>query len=74
MVDEGRGSARAAGCTPLTAEGLVGAAFGIVYARLLKGQREPLTELLSELVGMIVLPYLGPAAARREQNIQRPRQ
>ena len=28
----------AAECTPLTAEGLVGAAFGIVYARLLKGR------------------------------------
>ena len=61
-------SPRAARCTPLTAEGLVGAAFGIVYARLLKGQREPLTELLGELMGMIVLPYLGPAAARREQD------
>ena len=44
VVDEGRWEARARGveCTPLTAEGLVGAAFGIVYARLLKGQREPL--------------------------------
>ena len=49
------------------AEGLVGAAFGIVYARLLKGQRGPLTGLLGELMGMIVLPYLGAAAARREQ-------
>ena len=58
-------------CTPLTAEGLVGAAFGIVYARLLKGQREPLTELLGELMGMIVLPYLGSAAARREQDAPR---
>ena len=45
----------------------MGAAFGIVHARLLKGQREPLTDLLGELMAMIVLPYLGPAAARREQ-------
>jgi hypothetical protein len=66
-VDEGRGeSARAADVTPLTAEGLVGAAFAIVYARLLRGEQRPLTELLGELMGMIVLPYLGPAAARRE--------
>ena len=74
VVDEGRvcGGARAAGCTRLTAEGLVGAAFGIVYARLLKGQRRPLTELLGELMGMIVLPYLGPAAARREQALPLP--
>ena len=72
VVDEGRSNARGARCTPLTAEGLVGAAFGIVYARLLKGQRRPLTELLGELMGMIVLPYLGPAAARREQTLALP--
>ena len=69
VVDEGRKNPRAARCTPLVAEGLVGAAFGIVYARLLKGQRRPLTDLLGELMGMIVLPYLGPAAARREQDV-----
>ncbi len=34
------------GSTPLTAEGTVGAAFAIVYARLLRGEREPLTGLL----------------------------
>ncbi len=68
VLDEGRGeSARGAQCTPLTAEGLVGAAFGIVYARLLRGERAPLTDLFGELMGMIVLPYLGPAVARREQ-------
>ncbi|MGA2165313.1 MAG: TetR/AcrR family transcriptional regulator [Solirubrobacteraceae bacterium] len=67
VVDEGRGEgARGAQCTPLTAEGLVGAAVGIVYARLLRGEREPLTGLVGELMAMIVLPYLGPAAARRE--------
>jgi AcrR family transcriptional regulator/DNA-binding MarR family transcriptional regulator len=71
VVDEGRlESERAARCTPMTAEGLVGAAFSIVYARLLKGERQPLTGLLGELMGMIVLPYQGPAVARREQ--QRP--
>ncbi len=67
VVNGGRGEgARGGECTALTAEGLVGAAFGIVYARLLKGQRQPFTGLLGELMGMIVLPYLGPAAARRE--------
>jgi AcrR family transcriptional regulator/DNA-binding MarR family transcriptional regulator len=69
VVDEGRlEGERAARCTPMTAEGLVGAAFSIVYARLLKGERRPLTGLFGELMGMIVLPYLGPAAARREQE------
>ena len=69
VVDEGRvGGARGGGCSSLTAEGVVGAAFAIVYARLLRGEREPLTGLLGELMGMIVLPYLGAAAARREQG------
>ncbi len=68
LVDEGRGeSARGTDCTPLTAEGLVGAAFSIVYARLLRGEQKPLVELTGELMSLIVLPYLGPAAARREQ-------
>jgi AcrR family transcriptional regulator len=56
------------GCTPLTAEGLVGAAFAIVYSRLARGDSESLTGLLGELMAMIVLPYLGPAAARRERS------
>jgi AcrR family transcriptional regulator/DNA-binding MarR family transcriptional regulator len=69
VVDGGRlESERAARCTPLTAEGVVGAAFSIVYSRLLRGERGPLTGLFGELMGMIVLPYLGPAVARREQE------
>jgi AcrR family transcriptional regulator len=68
VVDDGRlEGARGEQCTPLTAEGVVGAAFAIVYARLLRREQGPLTGLLGELMGMIVLPYLGGAAARREQ-------
>ena len=67
-VDEGRlEGARGGECSPLTAEGLVGAAFAIVYARLSRGERGPLTGLLGELMAMIVLPYQGARAARREQ-------
>jgi AcrR family transcriptional regulator len=67
VVDEGRlQGARGAGCSPLTAEGVVGAAFSIVYARLMRRERLALTGLTGELTGMIVLPYLGAAAARRE--------
>ncbi len=69
LVDEGRlegGTRGGGGCTPLTAEGVVGAAFTIVYARLLRRDRKPLMGLSGELMGMIVLPYLGAAAARRE--------
>ncbi len=69
VVDEGRlARARGVECTPLTAEGVVGAAFTIVYARLLRGERRPLVGLLGELMGMIVLPYRGAAAARRERS------
>jgi AcrR family transcriptional regulator len=69
VLDEGRGEGPRGGeCSPLTAEGLVGAAFAIVYARLLRGEHEPLTGLVGELMAMVVLPYLGPAAARREHT------
>jgi AcrR family transcriptional regulator/DNA-binding MarR family transcriptional regulator len=69
VLDEGRdGGARAGDCAPLTAEGLVGAALTIVYARLLRREHEPLGDLLGELTSMIVLPYLGSAAARRERE------
>jgi AcrR family transcriptional regulator len=72
-IDEGRvESTRGEECPPLTAEGLVGAAFGLVYARLLRCEREPLTDLTGDLMGMIVLPYLGPAAVRREQALPQP--
>jgi AcrR family transcriptional regulator len=67
VLDKGRGqSARAAACPPLTAEGLVGAVSTILYGRLSRREREPLTGLFGELMEMIVLPYLGPAAARKE--------
>jgi AcrR family transcriptional regulator len=68
VVDEGRlESARGQECPPLTAEGLIGASSALVYARLLRRDSEPLTGLVGDLMGMIVLPYLGPAAVRREQ-------
>ncbi len=69
VLDEGRlEHARGLECPPLTAEGLVGAVFSIVHARLVRDRaRESLGGLLAELMGMLVLPYLGPAAARREQ-------
>jgi AcrR family transcriptional regulator/DNA-binding MarR family transcriptional regulator len=71
VLDEGRREgSRAEECTLVTAEGLVGGALGVVYARLRSGDRRPLTGLLDELMGMIALQYLGARAARREQ--QRP--
>jgi AcrR family transcriptional regulator len=52
--------------SPLTAEGIVGAVFSIIHARLHEGECGPLRDLLGPLMGVIVLPYLGPAAACRE--------
>jgi AcrR family transcriptional regulator len=76
VVDEGRNEDAKAGARralpSVTAEGLVGAAFSIVYGRLLRDETEPLTSLLGELTGLIVLPYRGPAAARREQTRSAP--
>jgi hypothetical protein len=69
VVDEGRGeSPRGAGCSALTAEGVVGAGSAILYARLARGDEGLLAGLLGELTGIVVLPYLGGAAARREQT------
>jgi AcrR family transcriptional regulator/DNA-binding MarR family transcriptional regulator len=72
-VDEGRLEAkRSDGPPPLTAEGVVGAVLGVLHGRVLAcprmGEKNPgrLIELTGPLMGMIVLPYLGPAAARRE--------
>jgi hypothetical protein len=71
-VDEGRAAAKP-GLHPtrLTAEGVVGGVLSVLYARLAErvpssGVEQPLVELLNPLMGMIVLPYLGPAAAGRE--------
>jgi AcrR family transcriptional regulator len=72
-VDEGRAETPAAKQPPpMTAEGVVGAVFSIVHARILTrdagGGRAgpPLTSLLGELMGVIVLPYLGQASAQKE--------
>jgi AcrR family transcriptional regulator len=51
---------------PLTAEGTVGAVLSIIHARVLTRDPAPLIALLNPLMGMIVLPYLGASAARRE--------
>jgi AcrR family transcriptional regulator/DNA-binding MarR family transcriptional regulator len=80
VVDRGRVRAsgnRAPG--PVVAEGVVGAVLAVLYARLLArvpgpsaGYAEPVEEgsrlidLYGELMSLIVLPYLGAAAAGRE--------
>jgi AcrR family transcriptional regulator len=58
--------------TRLTAEGIVGGVLGVLYGRLSEvgpGSgvgSESVAGLLGPLMGLIVLPYLGRGAARRE--------
>ncbi|HTA13808.1 MAG TPA: TetR family transcriptional regulator [Solirubrobacteraceae bacterium] len=66
ILDEGRTESKGAeGPPPLTAEGVVGGVLSILHSRLLEGD-DSLLALTNPLMSMIVLPYLGPAAARRE--------
>jgi AcrR family transcriptional regulator len=51
---------------PLTAEGVVGAVFSVIYARLSDRDPRPLTELAAPLTALVLQPYLGSAAAREE--------
>ncbi len=65
-VDRGRAEGRSATVLPpLTGEGVVGGVLSVLHARLLDGDGS-LLELTGPLMGMIALPYLGPAAAQRE--------
>ncbi|MCW3027805.1 MAG: transcriptional regulator, TetR family [Solirubrobacterales bacterium] len=72
VVDRGRYEAPNGKLPPdsIVAEGIVGAVAAVIQNRLLRAEREPLTGLFGSLMSIIVLPYLGSAAARRE--LQRP--
>jgi AcrR family transcriptional regulator/DNA-binding MarR family transcriptional regulator len=67
-IDEGRRAHATEGAeaTPLAAEGVLGGVLAIIHARILQEKPSNLLELASPLMGVIVLPYLGSAAARRE--------
>ena len=83
VIGEGREeslSVQGAEASPLVAEGVVGAVVSILSTRLSAiGQRGVsssrketssngrLSDLLGELMGLVVLPYLGPQAAREER-------
>jgi hypothetical protein len=67
VVDHGRFVTSATSEPPdVTAEGVVGAVFAVIHARVLDGGKDPLVDLLGPLMSMIVLPYLGAKAASRE--------
>lgn len=69
-VDEGScQDARVQVASGLTAEAVTGAVSSVIAARLAASHNDGdlgLPGLLGELMGMIVLPYLGPVAAKRE--------
>ena len=68
-IDQGRMETRAGRePPPLTAEGVVGAVFSVIHARMLQRDPQPLTELCGSLMAMIVQPYLGAAAAQKEME------
>ncbi len=73
-VDAGRKEAKA-GLAPtrLTAEGVVGGVLGVLYSRFAEQDPKPMLRLLNPLMAMIVLPYLGPAAAAKEAARPAPR-
>jgi AcrR family transcriptional regulator len=67
VIDEGRTATRPSRKPgSLTAQGVLGGMLGLIYARLIAHDPRPVQELANPLMSMIVLPYLGPAAARRE--------
>jgi AcrR family transcriptional regulator/DNA-binding MarR family transcriptional regulator len=71
LIDEGRKESKTGSqLPPLTAEGVVGGVLSVLHARLVASPPPPegdsLLGLTSSLMGMIVLPYLGPAVARKE--------
>jgi AcrR family transcriptional regulator/DNA-binding MarR family transcriptional regulator len=71
ILDEGRTEGKSGNGPPaLTAEGITGGVLSVLHARLTEKHPGGLVELVNPLMGMIVLPYLGPAAARKE--IERP--
>jgi AcrR family transcriptional regulator len=57
----------------IVAEGAVGAVLAVIHVRLYEPGSKPLTSLLGQLMGMIVLPYRGAEAAERELRRRAPR-
>jgi AcrR family transcriptional regulator len=65
-IDGGRAAATRARPMPLTADALAGGVAELLHVSLRRENHVPLTDLLGSLMSIIVLPYLGPTAARQE--------
>jgi hypothetical protein len=70
IIDRGRHENHGRRSRPpqVIAEGVVGAVLAIVQNRLADQDSAPVTELFGPLASIVVLPYLGAGAARRELN------
>jgi AcrR family transcriptional regulator len=67
FIEEDHAAERTSRVLPaLASQAVIGGALEILHARLLADRRIELAELSGQLIAVIVLPYLGPAAARRE--------
>ena len=67
ILEQGQSEVKANKDLPaLTAEGVVGGVLSVLHARLVDTRVGSLLELANPLMGLIVLPYLGPVAARKE--------
>jgi AcrR family transcriptional regulator len=67
FVNEGRHESKLGKETPLIyAEGAVGGVLSILQNLLAQDEHEPYTALASTFTAMLVMPYLGTAAAQRE--------
>ncbi|MGN6371906.1 MAG: TetR family transcriptional regulator [Solirubrobacteraceae bacterium] len=67
FVEQGNAQRGAAKARPaLTGEGVVGGVLAVLHSHLTHGDGSPLTSLANQLMGMVVLPYQGAGAARRE--------
>jgi AcrR family transcriptional regulator len=74
IQDGGAGAHRGREPLPrLTGEGVVGGVLGVIHTRLSPQRPGTLLELLNPLMATIVLPYLGPVAARRELQRSAPK-
>lgn len=73
-VEEGRDQAKGSSPPPLAGEGVIGGVLTVIHSRLVEGGYGPLLQLRNSLMSMIVLPYLGGAAAKREFERSTPTQ
>ncbi len=75
VVHEGGARPAGPGRRPqrIVAEGAVGAVLAVTHARLYEPDSKPLTGLLGQLMGIVVLPYRGSEAAERELRRRAPR-